>query len=96
MLQLNAMWCARNKVHRANLLIVCHFTVVLELSCCPHKFDFSVKYSTELSLFAEILVFIHSQLSTAMELPFSYSCLTLQTWWHWHVSCGSGLWNMLV
>jgi hypothetical protein len=73
------------------MLIVYQFPVVLELPCYPQKFDFSVIYSDELSLFAEILVFLHSQLSTAMELPFSYSCLTLQTWWHWHVSYGSGL-----
>jgi len=91
MLQLNATWCARNKVHRANLLVVYQFTVVLELPCYPRTFDFSVIYSAELSLFAEILVFLHSQLSTAMELPFSYSCLTLRTWWHWHVRYGSGL-----
>jgi len=67
----------------------CQFTVALGLSCYPHKFDFSVIYSAELS-FTEILVFLHSQLFTAMELPFSYSCLTLQTWWYWHVSYGSG------
>jgi hypothetical protein len=74
-----------------HLLIVYQFTVVLDLSCYPHKFDFSVIYSAELSSFAEMLVFLHSQLSTAMELPVSYSCLTLQTWWQWHVSYGSGL-----
>jgi len=90
MLQLNATWCAGNKVERANLLIVDQFTVVLGLSCYPHKFDFSVIYSAELSSFAEILVFLHSQLSTAMELPFSYSCLTLQTLWHCHVNYGTG------
>jgi hypothetical protein len=40
--------------------------VVLEFSCYPHKFDFSVNYSAELSSFTEILDFLHSQLSTAV------------------------------
>jgi hypothetical protein len=41
MLQLNATWCARNKVHRANLLIVYQFAVVLELLLPTHVWLFS-------------------------------------------------------